>query len=229
MRIRNWERYQHYNGRRPVWIKVYVELLDEPDFCDLPPESVRFLVMLWLMAAADEGRLPSPEKIAWRLRMPEAEVLRLLPTVSVWLEDLASNLLARPASNLLAHDASNLLAHGDSNLLAHTASDLLASVEERREEKENNTSGFVVDFEEAWRTHRRGSRQKAEEAYRKAVPSKVDHPTLMAALRSYVGTLRPDFRGAHLERWIRDGRWEEFDGDAPAEDSGLLDAGAASW
>ena len=29
LRVRNWERYQHYKERNPPWIKLYVELLDE--------------------------------------------------------------------------------------------------------------------------------------------------------------------------------------------------------
>ena len=57
MRIKNWERFQHFKDRRPPWIKLYRELLDDPDWHDLAGDDAKFLVMLWLIASGDHGSL----------------------------------------------------------------------------------------------------------------------------------------------------------------------------
>jgi hypothetical protein len=69
---------------------------------------------------------------------------------------------------------------------------------------------YSDDFEAVWKTHPRGSKKKAWPEYRKAVPKRIDHDSLLSALKSYVRSeLQDDFKGVHLERWIRDDRWEE--------------------
>lgn len=67
-------------------------------------------------------------------------------------------------------------------------------------------------FEEIWTTHRRGAKKKAREEYRRAVPGRITHELMIAALRAYVRSFGPGFRGADLFRWIRDDRWEEQEG-----------------
>lgn len=71
----------------------------------------------------------------------------------------------------------------------------------------------ATEFEELWAIHRRGSKQDALEGYGKAVKNGVGHPTMLAALKAYVrNDLRPDFKGEHLFRWIKNKRWEEHEG-----------------
>lgn len=50
--IPNWERFQHYRDRRPLWIKVYVSLLDDPDFLGLTDHQRGLLFSLWLLYAS---------------------------------------------------------------------------------------------------------------------------------------------------------------------------------
>jgi hypothetical protein len=49
--IRNWERFQHYKDRQPSWIKVYCELLDDPNFGRLTHTERSTLLGLWLLYA----------------------------------------------------------------------------------------------------------------------------------------------------------------------------------
>jgi len=56
--VRNWERFQHYRDRTPVWIKVYTELLDDPNYLTLTLAERGILQGLWLMTANSRGIVP---------------------------------------------------------------------------------------------------------------------------------------------------------------------------
>ena len=86
MRVKNWKRFQHFKDRRPPWIKLYRELLDDPDWHELDADSSKALVMLWLIASEDDGQLPGTKKIAFRLRISESKTKLLIGKLSHWLE-----------------------------------------------------------------------------------------------------------------------------------------------
>lgn len=105
MKIKNWEKFQHYKDRSPHWIKLYKSILDDVEWHNLSGDDAKALIMLWLIAAEDKGQLPHLKQLAFRLRMKEADASKLLTRLSPWLEQSASNMLAepeQPASNLLA-------------------------------------------------------------------------------------------------------------------------------
>lgn len=86
MRIKNWAKFQHFKDRRPPWIKLYRDLLDDIDWHELDDKSAKVLVMLWLIASEDDGVLPDMKKLAFRLRMKEADVSACCSKLSHWLE-----------------------------------------------------------------------------------------------------------------------------------------------
>jgi hypothetical protein len=80
-RIRNWKHFQHYKNRRPPWIKLHRDILDDPDWHALTGDSAKVLISLWLIASDDndkDGKLPSIRKLAFRLRMTEKVVVQHL-------------------------------------------------------------------------------------------------------------------------------------------------------
>jgi hypothetical protein len=88
-RIKHWRKFQHFKNRRPPWIKLYRDLLDDPEWHDLDSAAAKFLVTLWLLASEDEkqeGRLPDLKIIAFRLRLTEKETKQRLSQVSNWLD-----------------------------------------------------------------------------------------------------------------------------------------------
>lgn len=102
MKIRNWERFQHYKTRNPPWVKLHKQLLDNPEWSNLPDHAARLLVELWLLASEAGGELPSADRIAFRVRRP-------LKSVSASLKVLLDIGFLEDASNVLAtclHDAS---------------------------------------------------------------------------------------------------------------------------
>lgn len=89
IRIRNWSKHQHFKDRTPPWIKLYREILDDPDWHDLSGDDAKILVGLWLVASEDEtrtGALPDPRKLAFRLRISEDELNQRLTRLSLWLD-----------------------------------------------------------------------------------------------------------------------------------------------
>jgi hypothetical protein len=88
MRIKNWEKFQHFKDRTPPWIKLYRYLLDDPDWHELDAKAAKVLVMLWLVASEDEskeGKLPCLRKLAFRLRMKESELSKEIQRLGQWL------------------------------------------------------------------------------------------------------------------------------------------------
>jgi hypothetical protein len=77
---KNWSDFQHYKDRAPPWIKLHKGLLDNYDFQCLPVASRALAPMLWLLASEHEaGHIDAtPQKLAFRLRLSEKEVVDAL-------------------------------------------------------------------------------------------------------------------------------------------------------
>lgn len=59
LEVKGWKRFQHYAKRRPVWIKLYTDLVDDYDFQRLPDASKGHLMAIWLLAARLDNRIPN--------------------------------------------------------------------------------------------------------------------------------------------------------------------------
>lgn len=94
MKIRNWTKFQHYNHRRPPWIKIYRDLLDDPAFMMLSGDASKMLVMCWLLASENDGELPDVATIAFRTRQDLSTTNKLLSQLNQWFEHDASTALA---------------------------------------------------------------------------------------------------------------------------------------
>jgi hypothetical protein len=86
MKIRNWSKFQHFKDRRPPWVKLYRDILDDIEWHRLDGDSAKHLVMLWLLASeGDEGELPSIDEIAFRLRITEKQAKTTVSKLSHWV------------------------------------------------------------------------------------------------------------------------------------------------
>lgn len=86
IRIKDWAKFQHFKDRRPPWIKLYRDILDDLEWHELDAQAAKVLVMLWLIASESDGELPDIKKLAFRLRMTESKVLEVVSKLSHWLE-----------------------------------------------------------------------------------------------------------------------------------------------
>lgn len=90
-RIKNWNRFQHFKDRRPPWVKLYRDLLDDLEWFELDPVSSKNLINLWLIASEYDGCLPSIEILCFRLRLRNQEVTKILSNLGHWLEQVDIN------------------------------------------------------------------------------------------------------------------------------------------
>jgi hypothetical protein len=93
-KIKNWSKFQHFKDRRPPWVKLYRDLLDDMDWFSLDPVSAKNLINLWLIASEYDGELPTIDILAFRLRLKNQEVTRILSNLSHWLEQDDINVIS---------------------------------------------------------------------------------------------------------------------------------------
>jgi hypothetical protein len=88
-RVKSWGDFQHFKDRTPPWIKLYRDILNDPDWHDLSGDDAKSLVMIWLMASEDKsgaGIVPDQRTLGFRLRISETEATALLDRLSShWL------------------------------------------------------------------------------------------------------------------------------------------------
>lgn len=72
----NWDKFQHYRDRRPPWIKLHRELLDDRKYACLPIASKALAPLLWLLASEHPDGIfdGSTEELTFRLRMSAEDV-----------------------------------------------------------------------------------------------------------------------------------------------------------
>lgn len=99
MFVKNWSKFQHYKDRKPPWIKLYRDLLDDPEFHALSGDAAKALILMWLIASESlaDGKLPASKTLAFRLRITESELTKISSELHHWLAPCL-------------HDASTLLA-----------------------------------------------------------------------------------------------------------------------
>jgi len=85
MQIKNWSKFQHFKDRKPPWVKLYRELLDDIEWHLLDPKAAKVLTMLWLIASEFDGELPDIKTLAFRLRLSETETKTAVSKLSHWL------------------------------------------------------------------------------------------------------------------------------------------------
>jgi hypothetical protein len=88
MKIKNWSKFQHFKDRRPTWIKLYRDIIDDKEWFRLSGEAAKFLTFLWILASEDETRqgcLPDIETISWRYRVDIKVISILLSEIQHFL------------------------------------------------------------------------------------------------------------------------------------------------
>lgn len=67
-----------------VWIKLYLEILDDAEFGELPEFMKWRAVELFLIAGenGDDGLLPPVARLAWRIRLDEVKIAETLSALS---------------------------------------------------------------------------------------------------------------------------------------------------
>lgn len=117
--IPNWDKFQHrdaWRGRRPIWIKVYTEVLDKQEYRDLPMRLRGLLHDIWMLYALTDGQLKaSPASLARRLHAPTEHEAAMARQWRDGGETLASS-WRDDGENLAADASRNPAEHADAPL-----------------------------------------------------------------------------------------------------------------
>lgn len=192
LRIKDWHKFQHFKDRRPPWIKLYRDLLDDPDWHDLEADVAKVLIMLWLIASEDEtqsGLLPSEKRIAFRLRMTEQKI----------------NSYISKLSHFVIHDDITMISDRYHDDTPETETDREETDKEKNTKKEN-----LENFSKFWDSYprkRRGNKQKALQAWNNALER--------ASAEDIIGGLMVYARSEEVAKgfakgsqaWLNDDRW----------------------
>lgn len=205
IRIKGWEKFQHFKDRKPPWVKLYRDLLDDLEWHELDPKAAKVLVSLWLIASESDGYLPDPKKLAFRLRMTETAVIDCCSKLSHWLDQTDIN--AMPAR-----------CQGDRP--------------ETETETETDISVIADLFARFWEVYpRKVAKPEAMKAFRRAKPTQTMLAEMVAAIERQ-GLPAKVAKGEaryvpHPATWLNQERWKDQDQAAKAAVAWWLPAGFA--
>jgi len=183
-RIKNWHKFQHFKDRRPPWIKLYRDILDDPDWHDLDGDDAKHLTMIWVIASEDTGALPDIRKLSFRLRMTETKTEQLLIRLSHWLYQDDINAISPRY-------------HDD------------APERERETEVEKEKESRSNEFERFWESYpRKVGKKVAEKALAKALRETSIDTIIEAVARQAPLWTEPKFI-PHPATWLNAGRWAD--------------------
>ena len=210
LKVRNWEKFQHYKDRRPPWIKLHFALLTSKDWVMLN-DSERVLAIACMLLASqsdlDSGCFDAdPEyikRVAYLNTTPNFKPLILHGFLEI--------------INVNASERKQMLA----NVTTETETDTEGETDT---EKRKNSVGskskrksiiYSSDFESLWKMYpgTAGSKKDAFKEYKKAnmgaeemIPI-IEKQIFFKSQQKKVGEFFSSF--PHLCRWISKERWND--------------------
>jgi hypothetical protein len=204
MRVKNWDRFQHYrDGRTLHWIRLHKSLLDNYDFAALSGDDAKVLILCWLVAAEKDGELPDVPALAFRLRMDP----RKLGTSIRALVDRGFLESVPFCTNPVQEntDTPEVLVPRE-------------ETEKRRDRGEKRQSSAPADrdaaFERFWQAYpRKTAKTAARKAWAKLYPVNGLLDTIMAAVAAQSNSRQWLTDGGrfipHPATWLNNARWED--------------------
>ena len=131
MKIKNWTKFQHFKDRKPPWVKLYRDLLDDIEWHELDPVAAKVLTMLWLIASEDDGNIPELKILSFRLRMPLKTTKDCITKLNHWLEQ----------------DDINVISNGYQSDSLETETETETERETKKEKEKEGDAPFGVSIE----------------------------------------------------------------------------------
>lgn len=230
--VRNWHKFQHYKDRSPVWIKLYTELLDSPEWLALSDVARAHLVGLWLLASKRGNVLPT-SATTLRALIGASSPVRLQELLAGgWVEyaepsasDPASNTASKVASKSASKTASepaSAAASTSASPHARPRARVEGETEREKEEQQPSSTGARVlrvvgddpppdpvgVFLNALPPTRRLAWQQTLDGWRQGVGYIAGRPAADADIAQGVteylaSSPTPDFAPAHVVQFVR--------------------------
>lgn len=153
LRVKGWADFQHYKDRRPPWIKLHRELLENRKWHKLSYASRSLAICIWLLASEHEDPMSGlvdddPEELAFRARMPEKEIVQSI-----------KELIKQGFVEQIKTDASDLLSvcYQDASPEAEAEAEGKTKTEVKRK-KSLQPEDVTNDTWDDWTTHRKAKK-----------------------------------------------------------------------
>ena len=199
IKVKDWNKFQHFKDRKPPWIKLYRDLLDDLEWHELDPLAAKALVAIWLIASENDGELPEMKKLAFRLRVTEKQAISIVSQLDHWLIQDDINLISdRYQSDSLEIETETYSKETETY-----------SKEEETETRERRPrSASSAEFDEFWSVYpKRIGRGLAERAWIKALTF-APASEITSVARSYPWNSDPQFI-PHPATWLNQRRWQD--------------------
>jgi hypothetical protein len=203
IRIKGWEKFQHFKDRKPPWVKLYRDLLDDLEWYELDPKAAKALVMMWLIASEDDGYLPDTKKLAFRLRMTEAGTLDVISKLSHWLDQVDIGVISTGYQD---------------------------DRPETETETETEISVIADLFDKFWSAYpRKVAKPEALKAFKRTKPTEESVQAMLSAVQRQ-GLAEKCAKGEsrfvpHPSTWLNQERWKDQEAAGAAEGQWWLPAG----
>lgn len=225
LRIKDWGSFQHFKDRSPPWVKLYRGLIDDKEWHDLDPRAAKTLVLLWLIASEYHGNLPPVGKLAFRLRMNEAQIAEDLSKLSHWVEGIDIDPISdrhqdetHPGGPETTADVSE---HQERETEGETETETEAKRLAKLDRDRLTTERLIAAeaarkdyFEEFWKAYpKKVGKDEARKCFEKRKPSRALLDEMLAAILSAVGTDQwQREKGQFIPNpatWLNQGRWQD--------------------
>lgn len=202
LRVRNFEKFQHYSKRRPPWVKLYRDIWVAPEFHARSCEDKLYIIGMFTVAS---------------------ETGNLIPRDGTWLQRRLL-LPHRP-------DFTSLIESGFIEACPHDASNLSATLTPRDRSTETETEvqkDIVRRFDVFWESYPRHEAKK--NAFRAFVKLNPDDELLLSVMIPWIERAKESEQWQnmslipHAATWLNQERWT---GDPPPPAPGKTSATAA--
>jgi hypothetical protein len=204
LKIKNWETYQHYKNRKPPWIKLHVELLDNYEFGRLQDASKAHAICIMLLAARTDNHIPNDP--AWvSMKIGARSEVDLSSMVSLGF--LITCDCKRCASDMLASDKQSAIAETE----AYKEETENRGARKRGRKGPPDKSTYGPEFEEFYRAFPK--HEAKADGYKaflelRAKGELPEISLLVKAAEEYGVRKAPEYQKLP-GGWLRDRRWED--------------------
>ena len=151
VKIRNWTKFQHYKHRKPPWLKLYRELLEDPEWMAQSDGAKALLLELWMVASdTDDGSLPSIDALAWRLRRASNVLAETLTFINHKFIEGASEVLAGRLQDAIPEKSrEELQSRGEERQSGSASGQLSVNIRQQTSTDLSTGNGHDIDEERA--------------------------------------------------------------------------------
>lgn len=211
LKIRNWEKFQHYSKRNPPWIKLHFSILQSKDWVSASNEDRVLAIAIMLIASHDHscnGSFDADSEYIKRVAYLDFE----------------------PNFKRLINLGFLELVQADASICEQMQADARPETETETEEKKNMRSragNYSEDFEVWWKMYPAHRKPSKHEAYKQWKLQKVNGSSveLIDKLSKQIASKIWDDGHKYCpnaQKYLKERRWED---DLPAEQESKL----GSW